>query len=124
MPIHLTWSIPILYKKYEGFCTGRELLQSVLDVQRDPRFDQLTHSIHDFSQVTGFDVTGDALEITAANTIGATLSNRRLAVAYVATDPKVLGAIEAFHHAFGEVIAAVTFPTLAQAMNWASERRV
>lgn len=66
MPITQNWEPRGLHTDYAGDTSGEEILSSVLALSSDPRFDDLTYIIGDFSKSTGITAGSKDVETLAA----------------------------------------------------------
>jgi hypothetical protein len=107
-----------IYTSFSGPVTSADLLQHVVRVGSDPRFDQLRFSILDFSDAT--DEVDDA-ELTAvyAHMIGQRHANDRVRVAAITTDASVIAHIERFPLTIALREPIRIFATANEARDWA-----
>lgn len=96
MPVEIIWKDRGVCRRYSGVVTATEFLESILVVQRDPRFDTLAYSILDAFDVTGTDVSDFDIKSVAAHSIGALNSNSTVKVAIAASDPTLLAMAQIF----------------------------
>jgi hypothetical protein len=96
MPVEIVWEERGVRRHYSGVVTATEFLESIVAVQRDPRFDALAYSILDTLDVTGTDVTDFDIKAVAAHSIGALNSNSTVKVAIVVSDPTLLAMAQIF----------------------------
>lgn len=116
MPITLQWEPRGVVRAMTGEIGADELLESVADLQNDPRFDQLRFLVEDFSEVESVQLDEAGLDMVIATTIGAAFSNPHIRIAVVATTPPV----RSLARQFAEHSPYVTqiFQTLAAARVW------
>ena len=84
MPYTTEWEQHGVYWRYWGTVSGKELIDSNLDIYGDERFDAMKYQIVDFLQIDAFQVTRDDMLKIAAYDRAAALSNPRVKVAVVA----------------------------------------
>jgi hypothetical protein len=96
MPVEILWEERGVRRRYSGVVTAAEFLESIVTVQRDPRFDGLVYSILDTLDVARTDVSGIDIKSVAAHSIGALNSNSSIKVAVIASDPAVLAMVRIF----------------------------
>jgi hypothetical protein len=83
MPFEIRWSERSVYRRFWGRLQADEYTTAQDAVYGDSRFDDLRHSIIDFTDVTEFVVTGEQAELMAAVTRGAFRSNPYVRGAFV-----------------------------------------
>jgi hypothetical protein len=84
---------------FTGLVTGEGLLDYAAEVAGDPRFDDVCHSLHDYSQCTGVACADDAIEELAAFATAATTNKRSCRpykIAIVSTRVDVDATVHAF----------------------------
>jgi hypothetical protein len=118
MAFEIVWEPKGVYKKMVGSVSAREFMGSIAALQNDPRYDTLRYSINDFLEVDSFQATESDIHLFAATGIGASISNPKIQIAIVATDPQLIEMVK--------VYAALSpykvhfFSTLGNARQWAS----
>lgn len=75
-----------LTKRFFGFVSAPEYVQSIRAVQASVFFDELRYVINDFSGIAGHAITESTLETVAVANYGAHASNPNLRVVYVTED--------------------------------------
>lgn len=83
MAYELIWEARGIWRRFHGTLEPADLLASIDEVQRDPRFDDLRYSINDFLDVVNVHDVPGMLEDVLARTIGAAHTNRRIRMAIV-----------------------------------------
>lgn len=96
MPFEINWSGRGYHKRVYGAISGEDFLQSINKVLNHPDFDSLRFGINDFLGVTALDIKPSDIDVYAATSIGASLSNPRMQIAVVATDPRVIAIVKAY----------------------------
>jgi hypothetical protein len=96
MPFEVTWSGRGYYKRVYGAVSAVDFLQSITKVQNHPDFDSLRFGINDFLGVESFQLTPSDIDLYAATSIGASISNPRMQIAIVATDPRIIAMVKAY----------------------------
>ena len=81
---------------YAGHCTETDVLNAVIGLQCDYRFDSTYQALHDFSQCESMSPSPKHLEELAVHNIGAAASNSKLRIAVVANKPDVLVMLDRF----------------------------
>ena len=122
MSASVLWEPLGLYKRYEGFVTGADLLSLAHSIHTDPRFDRSRYSIEDYSGVTSFEIDAITLEALAAHVIGAGLSRQSGCFAFVTTDPKARAAIARFVELTGSTHPSAVFDDLPSARRWVEQQ--
>jgi hypothetical protein len=119
MAYELIWEPEGVHKRFSDVVTARELIQSVEQVQRDPRFDEIHYVIDDFSNIAGHQLSDEVfIELSAIN-YGAHASNPNCRIAYVSTDPSLVKPIRdilvAGHLPSYQI---EVWPSLSEARDW------
>lgn len=86
MPFYITREQRGIYKKFFGYVSKAEFLQSVFEAQSDPDYDRMAYSLNDFLEVTGHDVSISHVKTAAAHALGAAFINPDIKIAVVSTD--------------------------------------
>lgn len=73
-------------KRFTGFLTCNELVNSAVEIAADPRFDEVRYIINDLTGVQGHAIGPDFAERMATVRIGSMFTNPNIWVALVATD--------------------------------------
>lgn len=123
MPFELHWEPGGVVRRYIGHMTVAERERSFDQICQDPRFDQLTYTITDYRDVTGYEITPAATEEIAARHIASLLTNPGILIAAVVTDPRIIEAIDHFI-SLGFVAPGIyrVFATMAEARAWIASR--
>ena len=96
MAFDITWEPRGLVRRYWGDVTIAERRESFERIFADPRFDELQFTITDYLDVRQYEITSEATEEIAALHIGAVQTNPRILIAAVATDARIIEAIQHF----------------------------
>ena len=86
MAFEIIWEPLGIYKRFWGFVSIPELIESVAGPRGDPRFDSLRYVIYDFLAVHAHEITDQAIAGIAAVSIGGHASNPNVRVALLTTD--------------------------------------
>lgn len=89
MSYALTWEKSGVYKKFRGQISFQEYAKSQAQVLSDPRADEIRYILNDLLEMTGYTVTREEAEESAAFNRASALSNPHVRVAYVTTDVKL-----------------------------------
>ena len=116
MAFEITWEDRIACKRMWGSVSAEEFLRSIAAMQSDPRYDRLRYSINDFLEAQALQFSESDIHHYAAAGIGAAISNPRLRIVIVATDPKILGLIRVYSKLSGYSVDY--FKTMLAARAW------
>ena len=115
-----SWNGKILHRTFTGSISGRELLESNLSIQGDPRFDELTHVINDFTKISDFAVTNFEISKIVAVDNAASKSNPSLKIVIVATNHELLTWIYSYSDQMQDSLyECKIFDRLSSATDWA-----
>jgi hypothetical protein len=118
MAIEIDWEPRGFVRRFRGFVTGAELMQSVAAVGGDPRFDDLRYVINDCRAVEGFDVTAEKIRLVAALDGAAARTNPRVRIAVVTTDERILDLAAMYAASPLAPYPTRCFPSLEEARTW------
>lgn len=96
MPVDITWEQRGVFRRYWGEVTIAQRRASFEAIAGDPRFDDLLYTITDYLGVSAYEITAEDTAEIAALHVGPTMTNPRLLMAAVVTDPRIVQAIEEF----------------------------
>ncbi len=117
------WEKRGIYRKYQGFITGLDLLNAVREVEGDARFDQIRYVINDFSEVTEQAISQQDLEEVAALDYAAAFSNPNIRLAVVATDPSITEMASLYSEFSDSPYPTEIFSEIESARAWCHEHR-
>ena len=120
MAFEIAWEPRGVCKRYFGYVTDEELLQSLIKVESDHRFDTLRFVINDFLEVESFAVTEDNVLLIAAIDKAASLTNPNIGIAIVATDMQIQALAKLYATSSLNVYPTEIFPSVAEARAWIS----
>lgn len=120
MAFEIAWELRGVCKRFFGHVTDEELMQSLIKVESDHRFDTLRFVINDFLEVEGFAVTEDNVLLLAAIDKAAALTNPNIVIAVVATDAQIQALARLYATSPMSVYSTEIFPNLAEARAWIS----
>lgn len=89
MAFELLWEPRGVYKRFYGYVTDAELMEAVVTIESDARFDGLRFVINDFLGIEGFSVSEDNVLTISAIDNAASRTNPNIKIAVVATDQRV-----------------------------------
>jgi hypothetical protein len=119
MAYKITWEPPAgVIKHHFGQVCGRELLEAVLLIEGDRRFDGLRYVINDFSGCTGLSATEAEVEEIAAIDQAAYALNPDIRIAVVATHPDAVAAANAYVISPLNRYVTRVFQSLHEARQW------
>jgi hypothetical protein len=121
VPFELTWEPRGVYRRYFGRLSGHDLVASFSATHDDERFDRLRYNINDFLGVEGLTIQEDVLVHVAAVTHGAFVSNPKITVALVVTQPELIAALAQFQQLGGSPYALGVFETVAAARQFVAQ---
>lgn len=121
MSHHIDWAPSRVSVTYSGHCTEAEVLDLVIRLQSDYRFDATRQALHDFRQCTGMTESPMALEELAARNSGASASNPNLRIAVIANQPDVLAMLDRFESIGLSPYHLRTFADAASANDWLNQ---
>jgi len=81
----ISWEKNGVYWKYSGEVSAEEIVKTSTSIYGDPRFDDLTYKIVDFTDASIIKMTDDALDEIAFQHLAAELSKPRIKNAIIMT---------------------------------------
>ncbi len=84
------------YKKFSGFITAAEFLQSIFENQSHVDYAHLTYTINDFLGVRGHSIGHSNVALASLIGLKAKTVNPSIVVAVVSTDPDILDLVKIF----------------------------
>ena len=118
MSYKTAWTKQCVFVCYSGSCTETEVLNAVIELQSDYRFDSTYRALHDFSLCQSMSGAPEHLEELAARNIGAAASNANLKIAVVAKIPDVLAMLKRFEMLALSPYPLRVFETAEHALGW------
>ncbi|MBS4097034.1 MAG: hypothetical protein KGZ83_09400 [Sulfuricella sp.] len=118
MGYEIVWEPRGVSKVFFGHVTAEEFMQSLVMVESDPRFDDLSFVINDFLGVDSFAVGEDEVLMAAAIDKGAAVSNPNIKVAVLSDDAQIQALAELYAASPLNVYPTATFSDAAQARDW------
>lgn len=111
-----------VYKKFSGYVSPEEFLQSMMELHADPNFERFVFSINDLSEAYGsIPVNEKVLRTFAAHRLGATLTSK-VFVAVITNEPILISSVKSYQHMTRSTTPTEIFPTLEQALIWLKEK--
>ncbi len=118
MSYEIYWEPHGVIKRFFGHVTSDELVQSVVEIEKDARFDTLRYCINDFLGISGISSsTRDVEEISVIDK-GASLTNPRINIAVVAISPDVLALASEYANSSLNAYPTKLFSSLDDARSW------
>lgn len=105
-------------KRHFGAVTGSELMDAVIEVHSSPDFDRLRYVINDFLDCTSLSCSDEELEEIAAIDKAASLSNSKIRIAVVASNPEIWTMARNYADSPLNVYPTSSFRTIAEARAW------
>ena len=119
MPYEITWNPPGVVKRFFGFATGDEFIQSVHEIASHSLFDRIDWIINDFLDIDDHSIDQSVLDPLAYVRFGAMLTNPSLRVLIVAEDSRLLDLVNRMHAPpYSGAHETRFFGTMAQAKEW------
>ena len=118
MPFHILNEGPGVYKKFFGFVTKAEFLQSIFENQSQMDYDQMRYTINDFLDVQEHSLGPSDVELVSMVTLKAMASNPQILIAVVSRDPGISVLVSLF--ADKSPYRLECFATVVDARNWIS----
>lgn len=119
MPFDLSWEADGVYKKFSGAVSADEIARSVDLVSADQRFDNLKYAIHDFTDVSKFDIDEANAKRFAGSSLAAEMAHPHLIRAMVARDSDLVDLIGRL----GIPLEVNVFLSLEDARTWIKRRK-
>lgn len=118
MGYEVLWEPRGVVKRFHGHVSREDMLEPVIRIAADMRFDTLRYVINDLLDVRSIDFTAaDVTEIAALDMAGS-LSNPRIVVAVVATLPAILELVPVYAEPGTHGFPTACFATVAEARHW------
>lgn len=121
MSYEIIWERRGVIKRYFGHVTTDDLVQSVVDVEKDARFDSLRYCINDFLGITGISSSPQDIEDISALDKGASFSNPRIMIAVVTTSPEVISLANEYANSALNSYPTKIFSSLDDARSWLAD---
>jgi len=119
----VTWEPRGVIKRFSALVTDNEMIQSVVDTEKDARFDELRYVINDFLGITGISMTKDSVEEISVRDRGAAYTNPNIRIAVVATHPEIIALANAYANSPLNAYPTKIFPTLVEARSWLGQAK-
>jgi hypothetical protein len=119
MTFKIEWVEGGVFWNYSGTVSSEEILESNKEVYGDERFDQIRFEVVNFLDTNGIEFTAKDVRIVAALDRAAALTNPRIRVVLLATEPRIVEILQAYLQGIrgGPWIAQV-FSSLDEAAVW------
>jgi len=116
MPFHIVNEGPGVYKKFSGFVTTAEFLQSIFEMHSQLDYDQLHYTINDFLEVQGHSIKATDMELASMVSLKARNLNPDILVAVISRDQGITDLVHLF--AGKTTYRLGCFATLGDARQW------
>jgi hypothetical protein len=90
------WEQHGVIRIFSGFIDGQQVLDSVVSIEEDSRFDLVRYVINDFLDVADFDISDEEIVRIAAIDRAASVTNPNIRIALVAQDDRIRGLAERY----------------------------
>lgn len=114
----ITWGARGAVKHFFGEVTGNDVMRSVVEIERDARFDRLRYVINDLLAATAFSCSLQDVDEIAAIDLAASRTNANILIAAVATMPEIVAAARLYAESTMNVYPTRVFATLEEAWAW------
>lgn len=118
MSYELRWEPHGVIKRFYGEVTDHDVMQSVIDIESDMRFDAVRYVINDFLQCTGYAVSGETVDQIAVIDCGASHTNSHIRIAVVTTSPEVVALATRYAQSPVNRYPMRMFATMDEARTW------
>jgi len=113
------WEAKGVYKVFSGDVTGQEVLDSVIEIEEDRRFDQIQYVLNDFLAVNGVQASERDIALVAAIDRAASKSNPDIKIAVVATQQKIIELAQHYSRLIEDSpFQTQLFASVEDARNW------
>lgn len=122
MSYEIIWEPRGVVKRFFGLVTGHEILQAVIEVEGNARFDDLRYALNDFLGSTGLSGYDDVAEEVSAVDYAAARTNPNIRVAIIATLPEIIAGANEYAKSPLNAYPTRIFTTLAEARDWCESK--
>lgn len=96
MPFEIDWESTVAYKRFYGFVTAVDILNSMQALHNDFRYANIAYTINDFLDVQGYEISEqDILKFSECGMV-ASHSNPKVSIAVVTTDEKIRALVKRY----------------------------
>ena len=114
------WERNGVVKIFSGSVDGRQVLDSVISVEADKRFDSVRYVINDFSNVVDIDINERDIIRIAAMDRGASVTNPNIRIAVVTNDNRMRDLVQRYGKLMKDSpYQALLFESINEAREWA-----
>jgi hypothetical protein len=121
MGYDIRWQHRGVVKRFHGRLTSEDMLQSVVDIEADPRFDDLRWVINDFLAVTEVACHAEVVDDISAIDAAAAMSNPHIRIAVVTDSPAITAMATQYAESDMNAYPTRIFPTFDDATDWLDE---
>jgi len=123
MPYTITWEPHGVVKRYCGFVSGAEFVQSVIAITASRQFDELGFIINDFLAADDHSINRESFEEFAVMRYGAAQTRSNIRTAIITTAPEFAAIATAVNGALPDGVPKTeVFPTLEAARLWLAQQ--
>lgn len=118
MSYEIIWEPRGVVKRYFGHVTSADMVQSVTDVEGNPRFDDLRYVINDFLAIDDISSSQKDVDDISVLDKGASFTNPQIRIAVVTTSPDVTALATAYAESSMNAYPTKIFASLSEARSW------
>lgn len=113
------WESEGLYRKFTGVITGEEVLESNLELQKNPGFKDIKYIINDFTEVTGHSIEVSHTKVYASTDDIVSNTKGKLKIALVVTEASLMSLAKNYReHMIDKVFECEIFQSIEDARKW------
>lgn len=116
MTFHIHHEGPGVYKKFSGFVTTAEFLQSIFENHSQPDYGELLYSINDFLEVQGHSIRPADVDLASMVSLKAKAVNPNILIGVVTQDQGIAQLVR--HYAGRTTYRLGCFATVQEARSW------
>lgn len=114
------WETKGVLKIFSGDISGDEVFNATVEIEADPRFDEITYVINDFLQITSVTVVDKDIARLAAIDRAAARTNPNIRIAVVTQTDRIRESAQQYAEMMkGSPYQARVFDSVEQARDWA-----
>ncbi len=121
MGYEIVWESRGAYKRFFGDVTDDELMQCLISIESDSRFDDLRYVVNDFLKVESFAVSEESVRVMSAIDKAASSTNPNIRIAIVATDAQIRALAKLYAHSPLNVYPTEIFQDIGAARGWLAQ---
>ena len=121
MGYEIIWESRGACKRFFGHVTDDELMQCLISIESDSRFDDLRYVVNDFLKVESFAVSEESVRVMSAIDKAASSTNPNIRIAIVATDAQIQAMAKLYAHSPLNVYPTEIFQDIGEARGWLAQ---